>query len=47
MTTLNEIQKIKEQKNLKKLTTLQLSSLSGVPVGTLNKILSFKKLIVK
>ena len=47
MTTLNEIQKIKEQKNLKKLTTLQLSSLSGVPVGTLNKILSFKTPSVK
>ncbi len=47
MTTLNEIKSIKEQKNLKKLTTLELSNLSGVPVGTLNKILSFKTLSVK
>ena len=47
MKTFNEIQAIKEQKNLKKLTTNDLSRLSGVPVGTLNKILAFKTVSVK
>ena len=47
MKTFNEINAIKKQKNLKKLTTNDLSKLSGVPVGTLNKILSFKTVSVK
>ncbi len=47
MTTYNEIKRIKEEKFNQKLTTLELSNLSGVPVGTLNKILSGKTLSVK
>ena len=43
----NEINKIKQEKISQKLTTLQLAELSGVPVGTLNKILSGKTLSVK
>ena len=47
MNTINEIKRIKEEKLAQKLTTLELSNLSGVPVGTLNKILSGKTLSVK
>ena len=36
----NVINKLKEEKSSKKLTNAELSNLSGVPLGTVNKILS-------
>ena len=36
----NLAQRIKELKDIRKLTSSQLASLSGVPLGTLNKVLS-------
>ena len=42
MSTINIIEKIKSEKKLLKMTNAELSIKSGVALGTLNKILSFK-----
>ena len=44
---LKKAQRIKELKDIRKLTSSQLASLSGVPLGTLNKVLSSSTKSVK